>query len=78
MSELVPNTSSSPIDSVRVLIVQDHPLLASAIAQVLDAQADMTVCGIARRADEAVRLAATMQRLAPSDVKDGSRSGPCA
>lgn len=61
MSELVPNTSSSPIDPLRVLIVEDHPLLASAIARVLDTEADMTVCGIARRADEAVTLAVKEQ-----------------
>jgi DNA-binding NarL/FixJ family response regulator len=46
-----------PVNPVRVLIVQDHPLLASAIAGVLDAEADLSVCGIARRADDAVRLA---------------------
>jgi DNA-binding NarL/FixJ family response regulator len=57
VSELVPNTSSSRVNPVRVLIVQDHPLLASAIAGVLDAEADLSVCGIARRADDAVRLA---------------------
>lgn len=61
MPDLVSNTSSSPIDPVRVLIVQDHPLLASAIARFLDTEADMTVCGIARRADEAVTLAAKEQ-----------------
>jgi DNA-binding NarL/FixJ family response regulator len=43
---------------VRVLIVQDHPLLASAIAKVLASQDDLTVCGTARRGDEAASLAA--------------------
>jgi DNA-binding NarL/FixJ family response regulator len=43
---------------VRVLIVQDHPLLASAIAKVLDGQADLTVTGISVTAAEAVRAAA--------------------
>jgi DNA-binding NarL/FixJ family response regulator len=61
VSELVSNTSSSPVNQVRVLVVQDHPLLASAIARVLDSEDDLTVCGIARRADEAVRLAAKEQ-----------------
>jgi DNA-binding NarL/FixJ family response regulator len=41
-----------------VLIVQDHPLLASAIARVLETQDDMIVCGIARGGDEAAKLAA--------------------
>lgn len=42
---------------VRVLIVQDHPLLAAAIARVLDGQADLTVTGISATAAEAVRAA---------------------
>jgi DNA-binding NarL/FixJ family response regulator len=42
-----------------VLVVQDHPLLASAIAKVLDSQEDLNVCGIARRGDEAAMLAAS-------------------
>ena len=44
----------------RVLIVED-PLLASAIALVLEGMDGVTVCGIARRADEAVILAAREQ-----------------
>jgi DNA-binding NarL/FixJ family response regulator len=47
--------STSP---VQVLVVQDHPLLASAIARVLESQHDLSVCGIARRGDEAAKLAA--------------------
>jgi DNA-binding NarL/FixJ family response regulator len=46
---------------IRVLIVQDHPLLASAIARILDSQDDMTVSSIARRGDEAAKLAAVDQ-----------------
>jgi two-component system nitrate/nitrite response regulator NarL len=48
-------------DLVRVLVVQDHPLLAGAIVRALDTQPDLTVCGVARRADEAARLAAMEQ-----------------
>jgi two-component system nitrate/nitrite response regulator NarL len=44
-------------DPVRVLIVQDHPLLASAIAKVLEVQADLAVAGIAATGGEAVRAA---------------------
>ena len=50
------NTES--VSPVRVLVVQDHPLLASAIARVLDNEEDLTVVGIARRGDEAATLAA--------------------
>jgi DNA-binding NarL/FixJ family response regulator len=37
--------------------VQDHPLLASAIARILESEPDLTVSGIARRGDEAAILA---------------------
>ncbi len=30
------------------MVVQSHPLLASAIARILESQADMSICGIAR------------------------------
>jgi DNA-binding NarL/FixJ family response regulator len=46
---------------VQVLVVQDHPLLAAAIARVLESQEDLMVVGIARRGDEAARLAAETQ-----------------
>jgi DNA-binding NarL/FixJ family response regulator len=44
-----------------VLIVQDHPLLAWAIARVLESDGDLSVCGIARHGDEATALAAQEQ-----------------
>jgi two-component system, NarL family, nitrate/nitrite response regulator NarL len=50
--------SESPTAPIRVLVVQDHLLLASAIARVLDSQEDLRVCAIARRGDEAASLAA--------------------
>jgi DNA-binding NarL/FixJ family response regulator len=39
------------------LIVQDHPLLASAIATILGGEADVVVCGIARSGKEAAAFA---------------------
>src|SRR4029077_17552468 len=39
---------------VRVIVVQDHPLLASAIARILESELALTVCGIARTGAEAV------------------------
>jgi DNA-binding NarL/FixJ family response regulator len=39
--------------SIRVLVVQDHPLLASAIAKILADEASVTVCGIARTGADA-------------------------
>jgi two-component system, NarL family, response regulator DevR len=41
-----------------VLVVQDHPLLASAIARVLENEEDLSVVAIARRGEEAALLAA--------------------
>jgi CheY-like chemotaxis protein len=41
---------------VRVLVVQDHPLLASAIAKVLASEADLTVTGVSASGQEAIRF----------------------
>jgi DNA-binding NarL/FixJ family response regulator len=41
-----------------VLVVQDHPLLATAIVRIIESQDDLTVCAMARRGDEAAALAA--------------------
>src|SRR5258708_13878903 len=43
---------------VQVLIVQDHPLLASAISRVLEAQADLAVSGVPSSGASAVQAAA--------------------
>jgi DNA-binding NarL/FixJ family response regulator len=50
--------SESPTAAITVLVVQDHPLLASAIARVLNSEDGLSVVGIARRGDEAAILAA--------------------
>jgi DNA-binding NarL/FixJ family response regulator len=64
---------------VRVLVVQDHPLLASAIARVLDSEDDLTVCGIARRGDEAATLAAQEKpAVVLMDFRLPDLSGPAA
>ena len=44
-------------DTLQVLVVQDHPLLGSAIARILESEADMTVCGIARTGADAGAVA---------------------
>jgi DNA-binding NarL/FixJ family response regulator len=64
---------------VRVLIVQNHPLLASAIASVLETQDDLVVCGVARRGDEAVNLAALDKpSVVVMDFQLPDLSGPAA
>jgi two-component system, NarL family, nitrate/nitrite response regulator NarL len=42
---------------LRVLVVQDHPLLATALARILETGADVTVCGIASTGVEAAAAA---------------------
>jgi len=62
-----------------VLVVQDHPLLASAIATVLDSHADLSVCGIAGRGDEAANLAAREKpAVVLMDFRLPDMSGPVA
>ena len=71
--------SQIPVAPTRVLVVQDHPLLASAIAMILDSQDDLMVCAVAGGGDEAVILAA---RERPSvvlmDFRLHDLSGPAA
>jgi DNA-binding NarL/FixJ family response regulator len=44
--------------TVRVLVAEDHVLLGDAIARFLDAEADLSVVGVARTGAEAVSVAA--------------------
>lgn len=68
-----------PISPVRVLVVQDHPLLASAIARVLENEDDLTVVGIARRGDQAAEMAASEQpSVVVMDFQLPDSSGPWA
>jgi DNA-binding NarL/FixJ family response regulator len=71
--------SVSPSSPVRVLVVQDHPLLASAIARVLESEDDMTVVGIARRGDQAAEMAASEKpSVVLMDFRLPDSSGPTA
>jgi len=68
-----------PKSPVRVLVVQDHPLLASAIARVLESEDDMTVVGIARRGDQAAEMAASEKpSVVLMDFRLPDSSGPTA
>lgn len=63
----------------RVLIVQDHPLLASAIARILESENDLTVSGVARRGDEAAVMAAREKpTVVLMDFQIPDSSGPAA
>jgi DNA-binding NarL/FixJ family response regulator len=69
-------TAHSP---VRVLVVQDHPLLASAIAKILDSQEDLTVCAVARNGLEAAKLASREEpNVVLMDFRLPDLSGPAA
>jgi DNA-binding NarL/FixJ family response regulator len=64
---------------VRVIVVQDHPLLASAIAGILESQPDLTVCGVARNGSDAAPLAARVKAdVALLDFRLPDMSGPAA
>ena len=73
-----PPADAKPGDQrVRVVIVQDHPLLASAIARVIEGQPDLSVRGIARSAADAAVLAARENAdVALVDFQVGEVSGP--
>ena len=69
-------TAHSP---VRVLVVHDHPLLASAIAKILDSQEDLTVCAVARNGLEAAKLAGREEpNVVLMDFRLPDLSGPAA
>ncbi|HXI95836.1 MAG TPA: response regulator transcription factor [Candidatus Acidoferrum sp.] len=70
---------SESTTAITVLVVQDHPLLASAIARVLNNEVDLSVVAIARRGDEAALLAAEHKpAVILMDFKLPDLSGPVA
>jgi DNA-binding NarL/FixJ family response regulator len=76
-AESVAYASRAPV--VRVIIVQDHPLLAAAIARIFESQPDLTVCGTARSGGEAASLAAREKAdVALLDFRLPDVSGPAA
>ena len=64
---------------VRVLVVQGHPLLASAIAGILETEVGVTVCGIACTGADAARVAARENAaVVVMDSRLPDMSGPAA
>jgi two-component system nitrate/nitrite response regulator NarL len=64
---------------VRVLIVQDHPMLAAAIAEVIEGQPDLAVIGIARTGSDAASVAAREKvDVALIDFRLPDVTGPAA
>ena len=70
---------ASPSTALRVLVVQDHPLLASVIAAILEAEEDISVCGIARTGAEAAGIASRNKAaVVVMDFHLPDMSGPAA
>ncbi len=70
---------ASESQRVQVLIVQDHPLLASAIAKVFESQGDFAVCGVAATGAEAVKAATDVNPdVVLMDFRLPDVSGPAA
>lgn len=64
---------------VRIIVVQDFPFLASAIARTLESEPDLTVCGIARSGGDAAPLAARVKAdVVLLDFRLPDMSGPAA
>ena len=64
---------------LRVLVVQDHPLLASTIAKILEAETGIEVCGITRTGAEAALASAQVQAsVVLMDFRLPDMSGPAA
>jgi two-component system, NarL family, nitrate/nitrite response regulator NarL len=66
-------------DGLQVLVVQSHPLLASTIARIIESEADMSICGIARTgADAAVAASCNKAEVVVIDFDLPDMSGPAA
>lgn len=69
-------TTSGTLFKKKVLLVDDHPMMRQGLAQVINLQRDLTVCGEAGNAREAMeRIAATQADLAVVDISLEGRSG---
>ncbi len=78
--DLQPDAEGSPASQrVQVLIVQDHPLLASAIAKVFESNGGFVVSGVAGTGAEAVRAAVkTPPDVVLMDFRLPDVTGPAA
>src|SRR6202789_1065064 len=70
------SVANGELQQIRVLIVDDHPIMRVGIAAILNAQADMQVVAQAGTAAEAVRMfAAERPELTLMDLRLPDRSG---
>jgi two-component system, NarL family, response regulator DevR len=74
-----PDQVDEGVAVLRVLIVQDHPLLASALATILREESGINVCGVCRTGGEASVVAAREQAtVVLMDFRLPDVSGPTA
>jgi DNA-binding NarL/FixJ family response regulator len=67
---------SAPAGKKTVLLVDDHPFMRAGLAQLIERQADLAVCGEAGNPVEAIReLAKTRPNLVLTDITMPGRSG---
>ena len=65
--------------SLRVLLVESHPLLAAALARIVEGQSDLALCGTARTGAEAIADAARCKAdVVVIDFELPDMSGPAA
>lgn len=68
--------NTKPPRKHRVFLVDDHPIVLTGITLMLDAQPDITVCGTARAAEEALdKIRAASPALVITDLTLPGRSG---
>ena len=68
--------SGSEAARKKVLVVDDHPFMRAGLAQLIERQADMVVCGEAGNPAEAIReLARALPDLVLTDITMPGRSG---
>ena len=53
--------SATPVERIRLFIVDDHPIVRQGLAQMLKQEADLTVCGEAEDAQHALQAIAELQ-----------------
>jgi len=68
--------SKSPPEKSRILIVDDHPLFREGLRQMIDRNPELSVCGEAADAEEALRLVPELRPdLALVDISLGGSNG---
>ena len=71
--------SRAPYGALRVLVVESHPLLASALARIVEGQPDLALCGTAQSGAQAVAEAARCTAdVVVIDFELPDMSGPAA